>query len=63
MEKKENKNLSFGRYLSAVRHEKGIDLESVSREIKVNLDILQHIENGDHSKLPDEVFIKGFIMR
>ena len=44
-----------------MRLEKGIGLSAVSRQIKVNIDILQKIENGDHSKLPDHVFVKGFI--
>ena len=61
MEKKNEKALNFGRRLTAVRLEKGTALSAVSRQIKVNIDILQKIENGDHSKLPDHVFVKGFI--
>ncbi|MBU0993077.1 MAG: DUF4115 domain-containing protein [Proteobacteria bacterium] len=61
MEKKVDKQLTFGRRLSTARLEKGIDLAVVSKQIRVGRDILQHIENGDHAKLPDHVFIKGFI--
>lgn len=61
MEKKEEKKMTFGRYLSAGRYEKGLDLESIARNIKVNYSLLVHIENEDHSKLPDTVFVKGFV--
>jgi len=61
MEKKEEKKNSFGRFLSSVRSEKGLDLDYISKKIRVNYGILQHIENEDHAKLPDDVFVKGFI--
>jgi cytoskeleton protein RodZ len=65
----ENKNkreldydaMSFGRYLKALRLEKGVSIESVAKETRVNLTTLQRIEAEDHDRLPDAVFVKGFI--
>ena len=55
------KSLSFGRYLMAARLEKGISLRDVSRATRIGIDTLGHIENEDHSRLPAEVFVKGFL--
>jgi len=54
-------SLSFGRYLKAIRIEKGISLEEVSRETRIRTDKLLLIEKEDHDKLPAEVFMKGFL--
>lgn len=57
-----NKNsLSFGRYLKAIRLEKGIDLKDVAKETKIGMDYLLMIEKEDHDFLPAEVFVKGFL--
>lgn len=61
METKNDKRVTFGRYLSGVRLEKGIELPEIAKQIKVNIHTLHLIENGDHEKLPDPVFTKGFI--
>ena len=53
--------LSCGRYLKTARLEKGIDLETISNETKIGLDKLDSIENDDHTRLPSEVYVKGFI--
>ncbi len=53
--------LSCGRYLKTARLEKGIDLEAISKETKIGLDLLDSIENDDHPRLPSEVYVKGFI--
>ena len=53
--------LSFGRYLQAIRLEKAISLEVVSKETRIRKDMLALIEEENHNKLPDEVFVKGFI--
>jgi cytoskeletal protein RodZ len=57
----EKTSLSFGRYLQSIRIEKGISLEDVSRETRIRRDALIHIEEEDHEKLPDIVFVKGFL--
>jgi transcriptional regulator with XRE-family HTH domain len=53
--------LSFGRYLQAVRLEKGISLEAVSKETRIRRDVLRLIEEENHNRLPDEAFVRGFI--
>jgi len=53
--------LSCGRYLKTARLEKGIDLDTISNETKIGLDKLDSIENDDHTRLPSEVYVKGFI--
>ena len=57
----ERNSLSFGRYVKAIRIEKGISLEQVSRETKIGMDNLLLIEKEDHQGLPAEVFVKGFL--
>ncbi len=52
---------SFGRYLEALRLEKGISLEDVSAQTRIGRDILIALEREDHRRLPDEVFVKGFL--
>ena len=54
-------SLSFGRYLKAIRIEKGISLEEVSRETRIRMDNLLLIEKEDHDKLPAQVFMRGFL--
>ena len=58
---KDNKALSFGRYLRAIRLEKGISLEEVSWETKIGINILILIEKEDFGRLPREVYAKGFL--
>ncbi len=57
----ENKSISFGSYLKTIRIDKGIDLEDVSRKTKIRMDNLLLIEKEDHARLPDEVYVKGFL--
>ncbi len=52
---------SFGRYLQAIRIEKGVSLDTVSKETRIRLETLLQIEEEDFKKLPDEVFVKGFL--
>jgi transcriptional regulator with XRE-family HTH domain len=53
--------LAFGDYLKQVRVEKKISLAEISAETRIRVDILLSIERGDHSRLPAEVFVKGFV--
>ena len=55
------KSLSFGRYLQEIRLSKGISLETVAEETRIRIDNLFLIERENHDKLPDEVFVKGFL--
>jgi transcriptional regulator with XRE-family HTH domain len=53
--------LSFGRYLKAIRLQRGIALEAVASETRIPCSVLRLLEAEDHATLPDEVFVKGFL--
>ena len=53
--------LSFGRYLRTARSEKGLLLEDIAQEIRVSEKTLRYLEDESHEKLPDEVFVRGFV--
>lgn len=53
--------MSFGRYLKALRVEKGISLKTVAAGTCINVKTLELLEAEDHDHLPDEIFVKGFI--
>ena len=57
----DKKSLSFGRYLQDIRLSKGISLETVAEETRIRINNLLLIEGENHDKLPDEVFVKGFL--
>ena len=57
----DNQSLSFGRYLQDIRLAKGISLETVAEKTMIRIDVLLLIEAENHDKLPDEVFVKGFL--
>jgi cytoskeleton protein RodZ len=52
---------SFGRYLQNIRLTKQIGLEEISRETRIRIATLIQIEDEDHSKLPEEIYVKGFL--
>lgn len=52
---------SFGRFLQALRLEKGITVAQVSEETRIGTATLEAIEREDLSLLPPEVFLKGFL--
>ena len=53
--------VSFGRYIRAIRIQKGIDLQTVSDALKVTLHKLSLIEAEDHEELPDDIYVKGIL--
>lgn len=60
------KNNSFeekklGKRLKKAREDKGIALEKIADELKINVKYLYAIESGDFDELPSEVYAKGFI--
>jgi len=57
----EKKSPAFGSYLKTVRLEKGIKLSTISEQTRISKDTLAALEKEDHSRLPAEVFVKGFI--
>jgi cytoskeletal protein RodZ len=53
--------LSFGRYLKTARSDKGLSLNEIAAEMRVPEKTLAHLEDETHEKLPDEVFVRGFV--
>lgn len=52
---------TFGRYLQAVRLERGLRLEAVADETRIAPSTLRAIEAEDFDRLPPDVFLKGFL--
>lgn len=44
-----------------MRNEKGYSLEDVSSETRISVQVLRHIEDEAHDKLPDPAFVKGLL--
>lgn len=57
----EKNSFSFGRYLQTFRIESGKSIEDVSEETKIGVNYLTAIENEQLDRLPQEVFVKGFL--
>jgi len=50
-----------GRELKQVRERMGIDLQTVSKETKISLRILESLEEDNFENLPALVYLKGFL--
>jgi cytoskeleton protein RodZ len=57
----QNSSLTFGQYLKSKREEAGLDLEYISMKTRIGKKMLESIENEDFAKLPEPVYVKGFI--
>ncbi len=53
--------MEFGESLQKERELRGITLEDISAQTKVNVRFLEAIENDDLSALPAKAFAKGFL--
>jgi transcriptional regulator with XRE-family HTH domain len=56
-----SEELTFGRLLVMLRTQKGLDLEAISGETKIAVSTLRLLEEEAYDKLPDTVFVKGFL--
>lgn len=52
---------TLGTYLSSAREAKGIDLHDAAQQTRISVNYLKAMEEEDFSKLPGEVFVKGFL--
>ena len=50
-----------GRELKQVRERMGLELQTVSKETKISLKILESLEEESFEKLPPLVYLKGFL--
>ncbi len=58
---KEKTTLTIGDYLQQQRIERSISLEEIASKTKINLSMLQILENSDFSKLPQKTYVIGYI--
>lgn len=52
---------AIGRYLKAIRTQKGLSLQQVSQRTRVQPKQLRAIETGNCKQLPEAVYVKGFL--
>ncbi|MDH4162027.1 MAG: DUF4115 domain-containing protein [Nitrospirota bacterium] len=52
---------TLGTYLRTARETRGLDLREAAQQTRISYAYLSAIENEDFSKLPGEVFVKGFL--
>jgi flagellar biosynthesis protein FlhG len=50
-----------GKTLRQVRERMGVELQTISKEIKINIKVLEWIEEETFEKLPALVYLKGFL--
>ena len=55
--------MEVGTALRQIREQQGISLESLAAQTKIQRRILQAIEAGDWSPLPEPIYIRGFVNR
>ncbi len=52
---------TLGEYLHDARVAKGIDLRDAAQQTRISMQYLKALEQEDFSKLPGEVFVRGFL--
>jgi cytoskeletal protein RodZ len=52
---------TLGEYLRASREALGIDLRDAAQRTRISINYLRALEDQDFSKLPGEVFVRGFL--
>ena len=56
-----NKALLIGEYLKLEREKRGISLEYISAQTKINYNVLKNLENDNLKELPNIAYLKGFV--
>jgi len=52
---------NLGQYLRDTREARGIDLRDAAQQTRISVQYLKALEDEDFSRLPGEVFVKGFL--
>jgi len=52
---------TLGQYLRSAREAMGIDLRDAAQQTRISVNFLSALEEEDFSKLPGEIFVKGFL--
>ncbi|WP_459924195.1 helix-turn-helix domain-containing protein [Desulfatiferula olefinivorans] len=53
--------MSFGAYLKKARLDKGLSIEDIMDHTRISKFVIQQIEAENREKLPEDVFLKGFL--
>ncbi|MFA5072448.1 MAG: RodZ domain-containing protein [Nitrospirota bacterium] len=53
--------VTLGKFLREARETRGIDLRDAAQQTRISIAYLKALENEDFSKLPGEVFVRGFL--
>lgn len=54
--------IHIGDFLKEKRQEKGLSLESVAQQTKININILKNLEENHFKQLPNPAYLKGFVI-
>ena len=60
-EVKNEENLTIGDFFRAERVKKGISLDKISRDTRINLTMLENLESNSFEKLPNKAYVTGYI--
>ncbi len=52
---------TLGQYLKSAREAKEVDLRDAAQQTRISINYLKALEEEDFSKLPGEVFVRGFL--
>lgn len=52
-----------GAWLAHRRQERGLTLDQLSREVRIRPAVLEHLEAERFDKLPEPVFVRGFVLQ
>lgn len=58
---KKIQSLTLGEKMRKARNEKRITLSEISKNTKIQMEYLENLESGNYSKLPADVYVKGFL--
>lgn len=60
-EKKETRSEKLGEFLVARREARGLSREALAEEIKISVEMVEFIENGEWKKFPVEAYLRGYL--
>ena len=52
---------SIGEFFRQVRETKGLTIDEVASKTRIRTDFVKALEDGNFAKLPDQVFVRGFV--
>ena len=54
-------NTTFGAVLREAREHRGMDVQSIARQMRVRADIIRAIENNDFTRMPPRGYAKNMV--